>query len=243
MTFNKIFTFETLESTNDYARSIVQDATNGTVVVADVQTSGRGRRENNWSSLKGGLYLSLILKPGHEVQQSLPVTLLTALAISRTLEDHYGISSRIKWPNDVLVENRKLAGILVFASSSGGRLHHVIVGVGINLNNPLPDGLEAVSMKELLGKEMDILEFRSFFLQQLHTLYERFLAKGFGEFTGEWVRRAGVQGTRLRDRETGKVLGSFVGLKADGGILYRPLGSAPSTLPETCYDTDIDFVD
>ena len=240
MTFNKLFTFETLDSTNNHAKHIAQDATDGTVIVAGIQTKGKGRSENTWSSETGGLYLSVILKPRRPPQRTLPLTLITALAVSETL-DTYGIPSTIKWPNDVLVNEKKIAGILVESSSSGAELNYLIIGVGININNPLSDSLPATSLGELKNEIMDITRVRDVFLKRLYTLYSRFLDEGFTELKKQWVDRAGAGGKRLRDRETGDTLGDFLGLSDDGGILYRPQGKGDTIVPQITHITDIDF--
>jgi len=242
MTFNKLFMFDSLESTNDYAKSIAHDATDGTVIVAGIQTRGKGRGENTWSSGPGGLYLSVLLKPDRPIQHTLPLTLITALAVSRTLEG-YEVSSSIKWPNDILVEGKKLAGILVEGASAGARLDHVIIGAGINLNNTLPEDLPATSLRQIKNSDIVVTEFRDGFLGHLHSLYNRFLEEGFtDELKDEWVLRAGVEGKQLRERESGELLGRFVGLDDDGGIIYNPPAGGDSMIPKVTHETDIDLV-
>jgi BirA family transcriptional regulator, biotin operon repressor / biotin---[acetyl-CoA-carboxylase] ligase len=243
MSFNKILHFKSLDSSNDHAKTIASDYPHGTVVQSDIQTKGKGRGEHSWDSGPGGLYLSVILKPELQPQATLPITLITALAIARTLEE-FGVNATIKWPNDILVGEKKLAGILTEAASSGDKLDYVVVGTGINLNNPLPNDLPAVSLGQLSGGKVDTTVFRDLYLHKLHELYQRFIKEGFQEMGAEWGQRAGASGKRLRDRKSGEFLGRFGGLAKDGAILYWPANRDQSSMnPERCYDTEVDLLD
>lgn len=242
MSFNKILHFESLGSTNDHAKGLAADYPHGTVVQADIQTTGRGRGENSWDSGPGGLYLSVILKPELQPQATLPITLVTALALARTLEE-FDVKTGIKWPNDILVDGKKLAGILTEGASSGERLDYVVVGTGINLSNPLPDNLPAVSLEGVTGKKPDPQLFRDRYLHHLHLLYQQFVKDGFKELGAEWTARSGASGKGLVDRRTGKTIGKFVGLAEDGAILFWPPERDPNCSElERSYETELDFV-
>jgi len=127
----KIRYFKELGSTNDKAKELaLRGAEEGTVVVAEMQKSGRGRLGRTWISPKGGVYLSIILRPAGSGMQKL--TLMTAVAVARAIKKLYGIDARIKWPNDVLLEGKKVCGILTETSADSGRIDFVIIGIGIN---------------------------------------------------------------------------------------------------------------
>ncbi len=242
MRFNKIFEFETIDSTNSYARSIAANATEGTVVTAGIQTGGRGRGDNLWSSDRGGLYLSVILKPGLPLRQTLPLTLVAALAVSDALKGR-GLMPRIKWPNDILVEDKKIAGILCEAGSSGPESNYIIIGMGINLENQIPPGLPATSLLEETQEKVDMKEFRTCLLEIFASRYQIFMESGFGDMAEEWVKAAGVSGRAVRERKSGKTLGRFLGLAPDGGVIYRPGGNEAGTLTATSYETELDFLE
>jgi len=131
-----IIRYETVSSTNDVARDLaLNDAPEGTVVLALRQTSGRGRQGRSWSSpADEGLYLSAILRPPISPADSAIITLVAAVAVAETLTVDFNTQADIKWPNDVLVSNRKISGILVESAIEGNRLQYVVVGIGVNVN-------------------------------------------------------------------------------------------------------------
>ncbi|ROR03540.1 biotin--[acetyl-CoA-carboxylase] ligase [Desulfosoma caldarium] len=126
---------ETIESTNDRAMDLARTgAPHGTVVVAEEQTAGRGRLRRPWVSLRGlGLYLSVILRPELPPRYGHETTLTASLALARSLRDLYGLPARIKWPNDILISGKKVAGILTEMHSDPDRIQFVVVGVGVNV--------------------------------------------------------------------------------------------------------------
>lgn len=142
-----------LGSTNDRALELAEGgAPEGTLVIAQEQTSGRGRRGHTWSSPEGGLYLSLVLRPEEAMLRRLPATLLGGLAVCQALEDA-GVKPQLKWPNDVLHDGLKLAGILG-EMSRGAEGHRLVLGVGINVSTQVfPPELEgiATSVSTLAG--------------------------------------------------------------------------------------------
>ncbi len=139
-----------IDSTNEYAKRIAHEVPEGTVVVARKQTSGRGRRGRSWVSPEGGLWMSMVLKP-EKVDPRL--VFIGALAIVDVLGE-FGIQAGIKWPNDVWVGGKKIAGIL----TEGKAGEYSVLGVGLNVNNPLPEELRdsATSLMYLTGVEVPL---------------------------------------------------------------------------------------
>jgi BirA family biotin operon repressor/biotin-[acetyl-CoA-carboxylase] ligase len=137
----RIHWLDTTTSTNDVAAHLAEiGAAEGTIVAADAQTAGRGRRGRTWFSPPGaGLYVSIILRPPADLSTpfhpSALLTLASGVAIAEGIRTSTGLPAEIKWPNDVMLGRRKLAGILAEAAAHGDRLHHVIVGFGVNLQN------------------------------------------------------------------------------------------------------------
>ena len=136
---NSLHFFETLPSTNQTLWNLIdQGAEPGTVVIATQQTSGRGQWGRHWSSLPGGLYLSVAIAPNLPAQHSYQLTVCSAWGIAMALRDR-GIPVGIKWPNDLMLCERKLGGILTETRVCSGRITKAVVGVGINWANPVPE--------------------------------------------------------------------------------------------------------
>lgn len=130
---NKIIHFKTLESTNDYAKQIASTSNEGTVIISEEQTKGRGRLGRLWYSTQGeGIWMSIILKPNIEPYKAPFLTLIAGASIVKTLND-LGIKTMIKWPNDIIINNKKVAGILTELSAEIDRVNHIVLGIGINV--------------------------------------------------------------------------------------------------------------
>lgn len=148
-----------VKSTNDYARVLAgSGAQHGTVVIADIQTRGKGRAGSKWISPAGGLWMSIILRPESRAKQLYLIPLLASLTITEMLKK-YGVTGQIKWPNDVVVDGLKIAGILCESSVAQGRFQWIIIGIGINVNNPPPavnSRYRATAMIRFKGEETDL---------------------------------------------------------------------------------------
>jgi BirA family biotin operon repressor/biotin-[acetyl-CoA-carboxylase] ligase len=162
-------------STNDEAAAWARaGAPEGAVVIAGAQTRGRGRLGRAWHSPPGAaLYFSTVLRPKLPLQKLPPLTLAVGVALAEAVTA-FDVPARLKWPNDVLVGGRKLAGILTESATQGGRLEHVIVGIGVNLRfEEFPQGVNGVSLHEFREIERDQLV--SALCDRLHVWYRRFL--------------------------------------------------------------------
>ncbi len=170
----QIHHFETVGSTNDVLKAMTE-APEFTVVVADEQTAGRGRRSRSWHSAAGdGLYLSLLLCPQNEKHTLSLLSLATAISVAETIREIPVRGVDIKWPNDVLIHERKVAGILIEGSSAGTQASRVIVGIGVNLNaKAFPAELEETATSLFLesGRLMDAVQFRDHLLGRLGEWY------------------------------------------------------------------------
>lgn len=202
-----------VDSTNALARSLAESgATDGSLVVADRQTAGRGRRGRTWSSPEGGnVYLSLVLRPNLSADHAFEFTLLTAVALSEALEK-CGASSAIKWPNDVEVDGRKVAGILSeLATNPDGTIRYVILGVGVNVNVPpdaLPDDVRAraTSLQSALGHTVPPQQVIEALLDRLeHWLY-RHATEGFAPILETWRHRSSTLGSFVRAQVDGRAI-------------------------------------
>jgi len=153
----KIYYFDSVSSTMDKAESLaLQGATEGTVVLAETQTKGRGRLGRQWSSPKyKGIYLSLILKPAATPQQAPILTLLAAISVAEAIKEYCGLEVKIKWPNDVLAKDKKIGGILTELNAEMDATRFVVIGIGLNVNNDKQTLMAgATSLKEQMQQEI-----------------------------------------------------------------------------------------
>ena len=135
-----IYYFDEIDSTNDYAKKIASYTDEGTVVLAGCQTKGKGRFERTWVSDKDGIFLSLVLKPSMQLNRIIQITLLSSICVLNTISKMTDLKPKIKWPNDIIINNKKVAGILTEVVNNGKEFN-VIVGIGVNLNNKNFDDL------------------------------------------------------------------------------------------------------
>ncbi|MFK5884121.1 MAG: biotin--[acetyl-CoA-carboxylase] ligase [Candidatus Izemoplasma sp.] len=157
--------YESLSSTNNYAKELINQLNHFDVVTAKRQTSGKGRNNNTWMSSGDNLYLSIVLKEDISHQGIFKEVMVASISVIKTLE-LYNLKPLIKYPNDILINNKKISGILI-ESSGSIVLHYLVVGVGLNINqidfNELSD--KAVSMKQLTTKRLNVEDVLSNFLE------------------------------------------------------------------------------
>lgn len=218
-----IMRFESLPSTNsEAARQALEGATEGLVIVAAEQNAGRGRLDRKWFSPAGaGLYFSLVLRPAVDISSWSLLPLLAAIAVHDALLDSCGLKTDIKWPNDILVGERKLCGILAETIESGtGRA--VVMGIGINLAAfPTEPGVFATSVGEATGKIPDAEALLHSLLRALADRYESFNAgEGAATISSEWTRRSSyASGKRVNVACVNEEFaGTTRGLESDGAL-------------------------
>lgn len=133
----EIFYFDTIDSTNIKAKELAEQGyPGGTLVVADRQTAGRGRRGRSWESAAGtGIFMTLLLKPEINPNNASMLTLVSALAVAKAISDVTGEKAQIKWPNDIVVHDKKICGILTEMSAQFDYINHIVIGIGINVHN------------------------------------------------------------------------------------------------------------
>lgn len=153
-----ILHYPVLTSTNDKCKEIYKNVPDGTVVISDTQTNGRGKQDRQWYSPLGGIYLSIIIKPEKNIFNDLnKLPLVTAVSLCQTLKS-LGINTYIKWPNDIIFEDKKLGGILCESKLKGNSLEYIIVGIGLNINSVLNNSYLTnifISLKKEFNKDFD----------------------------------------------------------------------------------------
>lgn len=217
--------FDKLGSTNDFLKTLAAEP-EFTCVVASEQTAGRGRRDRQWHSSPGdGLYLSVLLLPMTSRRISL-LSLMTSVAVAETLIERNIGGVDIKWPNDVLVNERKLCGILVESVGTGASAPRIIAGIGVNLNHQsFPDELSstATSLKIETGQTTVVDEFRDQLLKKLAEWYVRWQGGEERLILDRWQQLSsygrGLQVTIALDDEV--LSGETAGLTDDGALILR----------------------
>lgn len=196
---------DVIPSTNDLLKKMaLQGAPDGTVCVAEEQSVGKGRLARGWFSPYGkGLWFSLLLKPTFLPQEAPKMTLLAAVAVVRAVRELCGVKAEIKWPNDILLEGRKLVGILTEMSAEFGHINYLVVGIGINVCVPqsmVPEALResAVSIDDVAEKTTDRVALLAKVLDHLETCYETVLKEGFGPILDEWRRYSVTLGRMVK---------------------------------------------
>jgi BirA family biotin operon repressor/biotin-[acetyl-CoA-carboxylase] ligase len=224
---------EACESTNDLAGARAKaGAAEGLVVATERQSAGRGRLGRVWHSPAGeNLYLSILLRPWRPAPELPPLTLLAGAAVARALA-RLGFRPRLKWPNDVQLVGsapagraaRKVAGILTEMSSEGGRVGHVVVGVGLNVNAlafPPDLAARATSLRLAAGRAFERAAVLAAVLEELEPLYGDFAARGPESARAAWQPFAAL-GERCRVSAPGADLeGTMLGIDADGALRLR----------------------
>lgn len=218
---------ETVDSTNRVAMERARaGAPEGTVVLADSQTAGRGRLQRSWQSPPGcNLYLSVVLRPAIPPHDAPQMTLLAGVAAAETIAAVLPGRVRIKWPNDLLVGDRKVCGILTETRMAAGGIDFVIVGIGLNINMRRAEFAAAhretaTSLCEEAGRELSRGELLVSLCERFGQWYDRYLRYGFSPVRERWLSRCGMAGERLRIRfGDGEQEGAFAGIDHDGALL------------------------
>ena len=190
-----LFHFYSVDSTNAFALRLLgrrSEVPDGTMVIAESQTAGRGRMGRSWHSVaESGIYLSLILRPSVSPGFAPLFTMGCAVALHNTVEKVAQVDADIKWPNDLLVGGKKVAGILAEMHADLDRIHFLVIGIGVNVNHAaFPDDLRdrAASLRIVSGHSQSRLEILLEFLDQFEKLLERFYSEGPSAVVTEWTR-------------------------------------------------------
>lgn len=219
----KIYHYDQVNSTNKIASKLAKYGANeGTIVIAEKQSSGKGRRGREWYSSEKGLWFSLILKPEIEIAETHFLTINASLAIYYALKER-GIKAEIKWPNDILYENRKVCGILSEMNSSSEKLNYVITGIGINVNQenfPVEIEDKATSLFKILGSKVDKLNLLKDILFYFENFYFRFLNGDKEKLLEKWKRKISLLGKNVVVQSDGKkYTGKAVDIAKDGRLI------------------------
>lgn len=173
---NECYFFNNITSTNDYAKKLADNGyKEGTIVVSNAQTNGRGSRGRTWESSKNeGIFLSLILKPNIEFINISQINLIATIAMCRTIKKETGLNAKIKWPNDIIINGKKVCGLLTEVNYKFKFIKYIILGIGVNVNNiAFSQELfkKATSIRLELGRSIERKQFLASYLYELELLY------------------------------------------------------------------------
>lgn len=210
-------------STNDEAARLARaGAKHGTLVIAERQSSGRGRDGRAWQSPPGGLYMSAVLRLPIPVADVPPLTLAIGIGLCEAVRTT-GAPAVLKWPNDVLVHDRKLAGVLVEAQSQGNRLEAVIIGIGVNIHGELPEPVaeSGITLAEAAGTSIERPAFIERMLAHVERWIDQYVSVGIAPIVPAWQERMAVGLTARATVDGESRIGAVAGLDEDGALLLR----------------------
>lgn len=219
--------FEQTDSTNKVALNLAfRGAPEGTVVIADSQTGGRGRLGRSWFSPPGkNIYTSIIIRPAIDPAVSSQVTLMTGVAVAELLETFCPGRIDLKWPNDVLANGRKICGILAESRATAVKVDYIVIGIGINVNMGKSDIDEdlrdiATSLKIETGQDVPREELAAQLYRGFEKWYACYLDRGFMPVREKWLESSGMIGKDVRFYSNGvEVRGKVTGLDVDGALI------------------------
>ncbi|SFJ59238.1 biotin--[acetyl-CoA-carboxylase] ligase [Thermoflavimicrobium dichotomicum] len=205
-----------------------EGAVEGSLVVAEEQTEGRGRLGRSWySPPRSGVWMSLILRPPILLTEASHLTLLASLGVKQGIERVTGLPIQIKWPNDLLVHGKKICGILTELRGEQDQIHYVILGMGINVNTPeknWPEELRAIatSLAIELGGPVHRASLIAAILEELEEVYDHYLQSGFSKIKAKWEQSSGIIGKQIVARTPqGVITGIAEHLNDQGALIIR----------------------
>ncbi len=223
----RIYYYDVVASTQDIARSLSLEGTpEGTLVIAETQTSGRGRKGREWVSHPGGgIYCSVILRPSVPPAQAAQIPLAAGVALARAIRAISGMEATIKWPNDIIIKDKKVAGIISEMRCEGDRVDFAVTGFGVNIGVPIPildagTGGIGTSLEAEADKSISRTALLRRIAEELEKAYFKFAAGGFGAIRGDWKDLTNTLGKKVRIRETG-IEGIALDIDEAGSLVIR----------------------
>ena len=224
----RVYYFNTIDSTQNFAAKIASDKNeNGTVIISKKQTKGRGRLKRKWKSPPGGIWMSIIIHPKFDASYVTLIPIVTSLALCKAIEHTMKINPKLKWPNDLTLNGKKLAGILLDSSIESNKIENVILGVGINFKIK-PRILEKTIKKTqnfygattLVEKNEQPLALVQQFLYELENVLVLINSGSTKRLLREWTKRSSTIGKNISVKtDDGNITGKALKLDSDGGLI------------------------
>jgi BirA family transcriptional regulator, biotin operon repressor / biotin---[acetyl-CoA-carboxylase] ligase len=224
--------FDSIDSTQNQAMKMVNDLkTEGVIIIAEKQTGGRGRSGRKWISPKGGIWFSIILHPKFGISNTTLFPIASSLALSIAIQKTCKVSTELKWPNDLTIKGKKLAGMLIDASFESNKIENLILGVGINFsvnikeiekllkNTPNFYGVTSLNEQKNKTTQMELIQS---FLLELEKVYEQLNKNQTKKIIVEWTKRSSTIGKKVEiNTNDGIIKGEAIKLDDDGGLIIK----------------------
>jgi len=224
------FYFDSTDSTQNQAlKMAIEPENNGAIIVAEKQTGGRGRSGRKWVSPKGGIWFSIILHPRFDISITTLFPIASALALSIALEKTFKISPELKWPNDITIKGKKLAGMLVDVSLESNKIENLVLGVGINFDvdvkqieknlkgTPNFYGVASLNERKIKIRPVELVQS---FLVELEKIYKLLDTKQTKKIISEWTKRSSTIGKNVKlNTIDGEVKGKAIKIDEDGALV------------------------
>ena len=222
--------FDSIDSTQSQALKMANESkNNGTIVIAEKQTGGRGRSGRKWISPKGGIWFSIILHPKFDISNTTLFPIAASLALSNAIEKTCSVSTELKWPNDLTIMGKKLAGMLVDASFESNKIENLILGVvntkeieKILKKTPNYYGVSSLNEQKNKCKPIELIQS---FLSELEQVYEELNSNQTNKIISKWTKKSSTIGKKIEiDTNDGKITGEAIKIDNDGGLLIKDKG-------------------
>lgn len=224
------FYFDSTDSTQNQALKMAEEPErNGAIIVAEKQTGGKGRSGRKWISPKGGIWFSVILRPKFDISMTTLFPIASALALSLALEKTFKISPELKWPNDLTIKGKKLAGMLVDASLESNRIENLVLGVGINFDVDIKQieknlkgtpnfyGVATLNEQKIKIRPIELVQT---FLTELEKIYKLLNTKQTKKIISEWTKRSSTIGKNVKiNTVEGEIKGKAIRIDEDGALV------------------------
>jgi BirA family biotin operon repressor/biotin-[acetyl-CoA-carboxylase] ligase len=231
----RTYYFDSIESTQNQALKMAKEKeNNGTVIIAEKQTGGRGRSGRKWISPKGGIWFSIILYPKFDISNTTLFPIASSLALSIAIQKTCKISTELKWPNDITIKGKKLAGMLIDASFESNKIENLILGVGINFSVNIKEiervlkktpnyyGISSLNEQKNKSKPLELIQS---FLVELEKVYEKLNNNQTKEIILEWTKRSSTIGEKVEiETHNGKIKGEAIKIDEDGSLIINSNG-------------------
>ena len=224
----KVYYFNTIDTTQNFAMEIVtRNNMNGTIIIAKKQTGGRGRMKRRWKSPVGGIWMSIIIHPKFDVSFTTLVPIAISLALCMAIEKTLKIKPELKWPNDVTLNGKKVAGVLVDASIVSNEIEYMIIGVGINFKIKPTELVNAIKktpnfygVTTLVKKDVHSLPLLHQFLYELENVFQMIDSKHIKKIVNQWTKRSSTIGKNVSIvTANGSINGKAIKIDNDGALI------------------------
>jgi len=195
-----IYYFKSLSSTNMLAKKLIKDGVEeGAIVVSDIQLNGRGRKKRNWFSPEGGLWFSVVLYPHIPLERGMLLTMASSVAIVQGIKETTGLHPVIKWPNDLLINEKKVCGILTELDAEMDRINYAVIGIGINVNNQLSEDLhgKATSLIHETGSKFSRVKLLRTILKCIDENYNKLKTGDYDSIMDSWFSHTNIIGRNI----------------------------------------------